>query len=542
MKKYNYKMNLAVVLIISISIYSSGGRANSEKKILKVVPHVNLTILDPLWTSQYITRNHGYLIYDTLFSLDISGNPQPQMIKDYSVSDDGLSWKFQLRDGLKWHDGKDVSSDDCIASLKRWSIRDGFGQQLFKNIKEIKKTDERSFSIELIRPYKDILYTFSKVSSYVPFMMPKRVAETDPSKQITDYTGSGPFIFQKDQFQPGKKSVYFKNYNYVARPEPSSYAAGSKQAQVDEIDWVTYTNSLEAINALKNGEVDYLEAPDPKLINQIKDNNDIVISSTTPDGFVGVMRFNTLAPPFNNIAVRHAVASIIKPSNYMIGAFENEKNWTICTATYPCKPNTDSETNEILIDSKIINEAKRVIKESGYNNEPVVLLNAIDIPVVSSFSETTARNLRLLGMSVVVKNTTWAEMAQERTLRMTNNKTSWDIFHTFWASSDMENPNNILFSTDRTNGWFGWPNNAAIEVLRELYPFAKNEQNRSEIIDKIRQYTKYETNYIPLGQFVLPVAYRSRVHGVTNAPAQFYWTVYLDDKKPSQTLPQLKAH
>ncbi|HWK95912.1 MAG TPA: ABC transporter substrate-binding protein, partial [Pseudolabrys sp.] len=99
--------------------------------LLRVVPHAPLVVLDPTWTSIYITRNHGYMIYDTLFAIDAEGKPRPQMVDTWETSSDGLTWTFKLRDGLKWHDGADVTAEDCIASLKRWSVRGGEGQLLF---------------------------------------------------------------------------------------------------------------------------------------------------------------------------------------------------------------------------------------------------------------------------------------------------------------------------------------------------------------------------------------------------------------------------
>ena len=528
-----FRTQLCLIACLSSSLICYSSQADTNKKILKIVPHANLTILDPMWTSIYITRNHGYLIYDTLFSLDINGIPQPQMIKDYKVSEDKLHWNFTLRDDLKWHDGKPVTSEDCIASLKRWSVNSGQGQELFKNISIIKEVDDKSFSVDLKLPYANVLKSLATISPYVPFMMPKRVADTDPKKQITDYTGSGPFIFQKDLFLPGKKSIYIKNYNYVPRAEPSSYAAGNKEAKVDEIDWISYDKPSEEIDALAKGDVDYLESPEPKLLETIRSNSNIIITTTLNEGFVGIIRFNANSSPFNNLAVRRAVSSIIEPSIYMTNAFGLEKNWHICRDNYPCTYNGSLERQDFQIDEKRISEAKRIISDSGYKNEPIVLLDAIDIPVISSFTDTTAQTLRRLGMNIIIKKTTWSDMALSRIIQGRNSNNNWDIFHTFWASSDMQSPESIIFSTDKNNGWFGWPSNPAVEAMRDLYPFVKDKKNETELLEKIKEITKYEANFIPIGQFVLPVAYRKNVRGIIPAPAQFYWTVYLGDTAPS---------
>ena len=108
----------------------------SAESVLRVIPHADLKNLDPIWTTAYISRNHGYMIYDTLFAMDESFTPQPQMVDTWSTSADGLVWTFVLRDGLKFHDGAPVTGEDVVASLKRWGARDGMGQQLFGVIRQ----------------------------------------------------------------------------------------------------------------------------------------------------------------------------------------------------------------------------------------------------------------------------------------------------------------------------------------------------------------------------------------------------------------------
>src|SRR5690606_32052208 len=107
----------------------AGAIADSPSTV-RAVMHSDLKILDPVWTTAYITRAHGDMVYDTLFALDESGNPHPQMVDKYTVSEDNLTHLLTLRDGLLWHDGTPVTAEDCVASLKRWGARNAYGQQL----------------------------------------------------------------------------------------------------------------------------------------------------------------------------------------------------------------------------------------------------------------------------------------------------------------------------------------------------------------------------------------------------------------------------
>ena len=211
------------------SVLGRGVRAQSTY-VLRVIPHADLKNLDPIWTTAYITRNHGYLVYDTLFSMDENFKPQPQMVDNWTVSDDKKTWTFILREGLKFHDGQPVTAEDCIASLKRWGARDGMGQQLMNVTESLAAVDARSFEMKLSVPYGLVLESIGKISSNVPFIMPKRVAETDPFEQIKDYTGSGPFKFESSEWRPGSKVVYTKFADYIPRSEPPSFRTHSATA------------------------------------------------------------------------------------------------------------------------------------------------------------------------------------------------------------------------------------------------------------------------------------------------------------------------
>src|SRR3954471_14162965 len=104
--------------------------SHAQQKTLKFIAQADLRILDPITTTAYITRNHGYMVYDTLFAIDSKFQVKPQMVDKYDLSKDKLTYTFTLRDGLKFHDGAPVRSADCIASVERWAKRDALGQKL----------------------------------------------------------------------------------------------------------------------------------------------------------------------------------------------------------------------------------------------------------------------------------------------------------------------------------------------------------------------------------------------------------------------------
>jgi peptide/nickel transport system substrate-binding protein len=182
--------------------------AAAQQKVLKFIPQADLRILDPIATTAYITRNHGYMVYDTLFAIDAKFQVRPQMVDKWEVSKDGLTYTFTLRPGLKFHDGQPVKSADCIASIERWAKRDALGQKLAESTAAWTAVNDNTFRLQLKKPFPLTLDALAKPSSNVPFIMPERIAKSDPFKNIDDPTGSGPFRMVKSEWVPGNKVVW----------------------------------------------------------------------------------------------------------------------------------------------------------------------------------------------------------------------------------------------------------------------------------------------------------------------------------------------
>src|SRR5580704_5896386 len=277
---------------------------SSGPKILKMIPQNDLRVLDPIWTTSYATRNHGYMMFDTLFALDAEMKVQPQMVGAYDVSPDGLRYTFTLRDGLKFHDGEPVRAADCIASVKRWAVRDVLGQAMATAIDEMVPQGDKSFAFHLKSPFPLLLDGLAKVSTVLPVMMPERLATTDPYQQVTEMIGSGPFRFVKEEFEPGHKVVYLKNTDYVPRHEPPSWASGGKIAKVDRVEWLYIPDAMTKVAALNADEADWWENPPLDLVPALEANPDITIANQDPLGIMTMLRFNHLYPPFDNVKMR----------------------------------------------------------------------------------------------------------------------------------------------------------------------------------------------------------------------------------------------
>jgi len=270
----------------------------ASARTLRFVPQANLANFDPIWGTQYVVRNAAALVWDTLYGIDATLQPQRQMVESEEVSDDGLVWTFKLRPGLKFHDGEPVRSKDVVASLARWCARDPMGLMIKALQNELTAVDDKTFKWALKQPFSKLLYALGKNNTPVAFIMPERIAQTDPFKQITEYVGSGPMKFAKAEWVPGAKAVFEKFTDYMPRQEKASWLAGGKQILIDRVEWVVIPDPATAAAALQNGEVDWWESPITDLVPTMKTNRNISVDIADPLGNVGSFRMNHLYPPF----------------------------------------------------------------------------------------------------------------------------------------------------------------------------------------------------------------------------------------------------
>lgn len=491
---------------------------------LRIVPHAHLYSIDPVFTMEYITRSHGYLVYDTLFALDETLQPQPQMVQDWSVSEDGLEWRFTLRPGQSWHDGSPVTADDCVASLLRWGTRDAQGWLLLSNTEAIRATGPDSFTIRLRSPHPGLIADLAKSALNVPFMMPRRIAQTSPYLPITDATGSGPYRFLPELWEPGRLAVYERNPAYQPRPEPVSFAAGGKIAHFDRIELLGFPQPREALQALVDGEVQFLETPSMRDLGLISGRDDIRTEIFDPAGNTALAIFNHQMPPFDNPAIRRAVLIAMSQSAYMGAAVSDKAYWSPCLSIYPCHTRLASVIETGLYMRGDIALARQALAEAGYDGTPVVILDPADSAVISSFAQVSVALLRDLGMNVIHHETTWRALRDAVGIRSGVPGQVWNLFHTWWTADDLANPLHILFSGDPVRGWVGWPSDPELEALRARYALTPDEAARAELARSIQDRIVQGGHLAVLGQFIQPVAMRSTLEGL-QGPFPLYYTL-----------------
>lgn len=515
---------LAGATTLSRPAVSQGAAART----LRFVPQANVSSLDPIWTTQFVIRNHSVLIFDTLFGIDSKFVPKPQMAEGVEVSGDGLTYAFKLRDGLRFHDGEPVLAKDCVASLDRWMARDVMGGQIKAVLAEMVPTSDREFRIRLNRPYRQMLFALGKTGTNCAFIMPERIARTDPFQQISEAIGSGPYRFVRNEWVPGSRSVYEKFDRYAPRQEPGEWFSGGKVASIDRIEWHIMPDPATASAALQNGEVDWWETPLPDLVPVLKRNRQILVDQTDPLGNIGSLRVNHLHKPFSEIKARQALMLAVNQADYMQALMGDDRTaWREMETFFtPETPLATTLGKGVMTGNRSMEAARKLLAESGYNGEKVILIAAMDIAITKAQSEVTADVLRRLGMNVDFVATDWGTVGARRQRREPPEAGGWHIFHTWFAGADCANP--AAYSGLRANGtraWFGWPDNAKIESGIAQWFDAETPEAAKAAAEAVDRESIDYVSYIPTGQFFLPMAWRRNISGIQKAPLPIFFGV-----------------
>ena len=495
-------------------------------RTVRFVPHADLSALDPITTTGYVVRNHGYMVYDTLFGTDSALRVRPQMAEGHEVSADGLLWTIRLRPGLRFHDGEPVLARDCAASVRRWGARHGLGQTLMAMTEELAAADDRTLRFRLREPAPWLVEALGTLSGPVPFMMPERLAATPHTAPIREAVGSGPFRFLPGEWVSGSRAAYARFEGYAPREEPPDGTAGGKRALLDRVEWHVIPDPATAMGALQTGQVDWYERPPNDLLPLARRNRDLVVSSFDPIGTVTLLRFNHLHPPFDRAGARRAVLAAVGQREYMAAVAGDAAPSRECKSFFPCGTPMSTGAGGAEAMPADPARAREMLREAGYAGGRVVVISPTDIPENHTLGLVSADLLRRLGMNVDFVASDWGTVLARRASTEPPERGGWNVFHTTAVGVEFMSPaSHLALRGHGRAGWPGWPTDPEIERLRGEWLRAGTDAARREAAAAIERAAFASVPYVPLGQYTLPTAHRRAVSGVLPASAPVFWNV-----------------
>jgi len=494
-------------------------------RVLKFIPQADLTVLDPVWTTAYVTRNHGLAVFDTLYGTDASYNAQPQMVAGHTVENDGKLWRLTLRPGLMFHDGTPVLARDCVASIARWGKRDAMGQTLMAYTDELAAPDDKTIQFRLKKPFPLLPDALGKVASAICAIMPERLAKTDPFTQVTEMVGSGPFRFKADERVVGARVVYERFAGYVPREggEPQ-WTSGPKRVFVDRVEWTTIPDQATAASAMQTGEMDWWEQAPADLVPTL---GGLKTRIADPTGFIGCLRMNQLQPPFDNPAIRQVLLRIVDQTDFMQAVTGTDPKLLHVPTGFFCPglPMASDVGLDVLTSQRDDAAAKKALAAAGYKGEKVVLMGASDFPSLKALADVAADMLTRAGFNVDYQLMDWGSVVQRRAKKEPVAQGGWSAFCTFWAGLDQANPavSAFLRGTGQ-NATIGWPTSEKIEALRDQWLDAPDTAARKTLADDLQRQAFIDLPYLPLGQYFNQTSYKPSLTGVLDGVPVF-WNV-----------------
>lgn len=512
-------------LLAGAALLALGAQAEAQPaKVIRTVPSADVAVLDPMFSTAWISLIHGVMVYESLFTLDSQLNPKPQMAESWAMAPDGLSWRVTLREGQAFHDGAPVTAADVVASIRRWLVIDTVGRNMATAVASVDEVDARTIEIKLSKPYPGFMLSMGAIPARFQAVMRAQDAIGADGKpvltQVSNAIGSGPFRFNHAERVVGHKVIYDRNPAYKPRAEVPDGLAGGRHVKVDRVEWRVIPDPATQSAALQANEVDMLERGAPDLLPLLRRNANIKLTKITHLAGQNMLRPNATIPPFNRVEMRRALNYVVQQSDYMAAAWGDPENWRTCNAFFICGTpfGTEAGAEDLKMD---LAKARQMFVDAGYKGEKLYFISTKEIATLGQMAEVAVDALQKAGLNIEIVWNDWGTVGQR--LR---NKESWHMFLTGAPGAITFHPLTNV-GTDMTcegRNFVGWPCDLEVEKLRAAF-LAADDAGRAAALDTYHRALVDAVPYRVLGQYDQFVATRTSLSGLLNSPVIVYWNL-----------------
>ncbi|MGL4287809.1 MAG: ABC transporter substrate-binding protein [Phreatobacter sp.] len=510
--------------VFALSLALAAGLAEPPAQAagrLVAVLEAEIATLDPHFNAAYISRTFSYMVFDTLFAMNAKGEIKPQMVQDWQVSEDRLTYSFTLRDGLKWHDGQPVTAADCVASLRRWGARNALGRRLMAATASIEARDAKTFMLTLKEPFGLVIEALGHPVSPGAFMLPERLARTPVEQRIPEVIGSGPFIYSKADHRAGDRMILRRNPGYVPRDEPADFLAGGKRVNIDALEIRVIPDGATAASALQAGEIDFMQYAPFDLLDVLEKNARIKVQGFSgPHMFAGAYRLNATQKPFDDPAIRRVLWKLVDQREVLDGLGLSARYARTCPSFFMCGGSYESSAGIAAAAAPSIEAARQALRETRYAGEPVIVLQASDLEAPRVSAEILADKLRRVGFNVDLQVMDWVSVLARRARRE-----GWNVYGVHAGGFDLASPLTNVMVAFNCADYTGWQCDSRLTPLLEAFTRAPDDAARKPLADQIQAIMYEQAPGIPWGQFAQPAAYRANLRNLIPSAIPVFWNV-----------------
>jgi peptide/nickel transport system substrate-binding protein len=463
--------------------------------------------LDSVMTVSQVSLDIAGNVFETLYTLNKDYEPTPMLAQSVDISEDGKTYTFTLREGIKFHNGKEMTSEDVVASMNRWLEKSSRAKTLLANAKfEVEGPSKVKLSLESAS--SDVLIVMASQSNF-PAIMPKEIIESAPAEGVTEYIGTGPFKFEEWKQDQYIHLVKYEEYKPVEEA-PSGFA-GKKEAFVNEVFYHFVTDHSTRIAGIQTGEYDIADSIPTESYEQLSATDNVKVHT-----FVGgtlTLFFNTNEGVLADSKMRKAVNTALNMDEIMMASFVNEDLYTLAPGYMnPNAVQWASDAGKGVYNQADLDKAKTLLKEAGYNGEEITLLTTGDYAEMNTATTVVQEQLRQLGMNVKIDTYDFPAFLETK-----NDLSKWDIFITS-NGYQLTPPQLLAVNPD----WAGL-NDPKVKELLTAIRQAPTENESKAKWDELQGYLYEYLSSTAIGQYKSILATTDKLEGFEVFEAPIIW-------------------
>lgn len=474
--------------------------------------------LDTTWTTAIIVVVPAQHIFEYLFAYDAQFASTPMLVENYEISDDALTYTFELRDDVKFHDGSDMTADDVVASLKRWGELSGEGAAAFENVAEITATDPTTVTITMSSPFAPLVSYLSGPAGAGAIIIPAAIAEAAGVERMEEYIGTGPYKFV--EHIPDRHVRLERFEDYVPREEPPDGFAGRRTAYFDVLEFVPVPDAAARIAGVETGDYHWAEEVTRDEYTRLQDHAEVDALVIKPLRSMNVV-FNKDSGPMSNKLLRQAALYALDCQAIMAAGFGPQDFWRVDGSMMPEETIWYTDAGTEKYNTGDLERARQLVEESGYADEPIRWMAPSDREDYFGVALAGSQQLQAIGLNVEAVSMDWGTLVERRT-----QPSEYEIFNTGFSFTP--EPTTLSFIPDEWPGWWvSEEKDAALEPLME----ETDPEARKELWADFQELVYDEVPIVKTGDFFGLSIKRKALQGENLPVSSFpiFWNQWLEE-------------
>ena len=506
----------ALALVVLLAVPAAWGQTPQKGGVLRVGMIGEPPSLDPHTTTATITREIGVNMLETLYTLDATYQPVPLLAEGHDVLDGAKRYVIRLRKGVRFHNGKELTSADVVASLSRWGKVSGGGKAVFKTVEALEAKGPGVVEFRLKEP-SGILPTVLASNSHFAAIYPKETVDAAGDGPLKEYVGTGPFRFV--EHRPDRHIKLARFDGYAARTEPPSGLGGQRVAHLDEILFLPVPDYGTRQAGIQTGEYDFIQQVKPDQYERIKAMAGVEPVIAKPYGWATIV-LNTKQGLMTDKRLRQAIQAGLDVEPAMLAAMGHKDFFRIDPGLFFPEQAWHSKAGAALYNQHDKDKARRLLKEAGYQGQPIRWIVTTEYEHHYKPALVAKSQLEEIGFKVDLQVSDWATVVQRR-----GKPELWDLFSTAFVF-DVEPSTAIPVLCE----WPGWWCHPEKDQLLGLIARELDFKKRYVAWERVQTLFYEEAARIKYGDYFRLDARRKTVQGYQGGPYMRFWNVWLDKK------------